>query len=45
MQEKAKEFGKQKMAENINAEAYLAESGEKPPKKKKLKTKFKHTSF
>lgn len=45
MQEKAKEFGKQKMAENINAEEYLAESGEKPLKKKKLKNKFKHTSF
>lgn len=34
MQKKAKEFGKQKMDETVNAEAYLAETGEKPPKKK-----------
>ncbi|KAF3438275.1 hypothetical protein FNV43_RR21036 [Rhamnella rubrinervis] len=45
LKEKAKEFGKQKMAESINAEAYLAESGDKPSKKKKLKNKLKHTSL
>ncbi|XP_024020642.1 KRR1 small subunit processome component [Morus notabilis] len=34
LKKKAKEFGKQKMDETVNAEAYLAETGEKPPKKK-----------
>lgn len=35
LQEKAKEFGRKKMVENVNAEEYLAESGGKPPKKSK----------
>lgn len=34
LKKKAKEFGKQKMVETVDAEAYLAESGEKPRKKK-----------
>jgi hypothetical protein len=34
-QKKAKEFGKQKLAENINAETYIAAAGE--PSKKKSK--------
>lgn len=39
-QKKAKEFGKQKLAENVDAEAYIAEAGEKPKKKK---SKHKHS--
>ncbi|PON46967.1 Ribosomal RNA assembly KRR [Parasponia andersonii] len=34
LKEKAKAFGKQNLVENVNVEAYIAESGEKPPKKK-----------
>ncbi|KAM1378660.1 hypothetical protein ACFX2I_020656 [Malus domestica] len=37
LKKKAKEYGIQKMAENVNPEAYLAESGE--PSKKKSKRK------
>lgn len=37
LKEKAKKFGKQKFAENINPKEYIAASGEKPSKKKKSK--------
>ncbi|XP_048330090.2 KRR1 small subunit processome component homolog [Ziziphus jujuba] len=39
VKEKAKKFGKQKLIENINAEEYLAQSGQKPPKKKSKHSK------
>ena len=35
LQKKAKEFGKQKLGENVNAEVYIATAGE--PSKKKSK--------
>ncbi|XP_050371907.1 KRR1 small subunit processome component homolog [Argentina anserina] len=38
LKKKAKEYGKQKLIENVNPEAYLAESGE-PSKKKSKKSK------
>ncbi|KAF4397190.1 hypothetical protein CsatB_027559 [Cannabis sativa] len=37
LKKKAKEFGKQKLAENVDAEAYIAEAGGEKPKKKKSK--------
>lgn len=38
LQKKAKEYGNKKLIENVNPEAYLAESGE-PSKKKSKKSK------
>lgn len=40
LQEKAKKLRKQKFAENINPEEYIAASGEKPSKKKKSKWSY-----
>jgi hypothetical protein len=37
LQKKAKEFGQQKLAENVNAEDYIASAGEPSKKKKKSK--------